>query len=86
MNKQTIKIWHSTISNLASNIKIPSSLGTRHLAGYLKRCAQLEYLEPDPYINQFIRAINYLLKRAPESEHLKLLALRDALSDLLPYS
>jgi hypothetical protein len=72
-----ILIWHKTVARY--NRKPYTQHGAAHLVGYLRRCADVGELQPDPYVSQWRECIKLIIKRDRPEDELKLVSLYHAL-------
>jgi hypothetical protein len=78
ISQRDILIWHKTMTRY--DRKPYTQYGVTHLIGYLRRCADIGELQPDPYVNQWRECVKLIIKRdRPETDELKLISLYHAL-------
>ena len=78
ISQRDILIWHKTVARY--NRKPYTQYGAAHLRGYLRRCADVGELQPDPHMRQWCECIKLIIKRdRPEADELKLISLYHAL-------
>lgn len=79
--QQDIRTWHTILRKYQR--KPFTQHGASHLMGYLRRCAELGELQPDPYIPQWLDCIRLIIRRSQQEENeLALVSLYHALKDI----
>ena len=74
-----ILVWHKTLKRYADS-KPYKGMGAQHLLGYLRRCADVGELQPDPHVRQWRECIKLIIRRTQSQEdELKLISLYYAL-------
>ena len=80
ISQRDILVWHKTIARY--NRKPYTQYGVAHLVGYLRRCADVGELQPDPHIPQWRACIKLVIMRdRPDTDELKLISLYHALAE-----
>jgi len=78
ISQRDILVWHKTVARY--NRKPYTQYGAAHLIGYLRRCADVGELQPDPHIPQWCACIKLVIMRdRPDTDELKLISLYHAL-------
>jgi hypothetical protein len=83
VSKADLQAWYKLLQQYQR--KPFTNYGANHLLGYLRRCIELDALQPDPYIPQWLQCIRCIMRyqKTPDDE-LKLVSLYQALAEIAP--